>query len=375
MSIVRVRPVTRALVYVGAAWIIAWIGLTHLVTPPGGGTPGLAPARPATPDLGALRSLPLVAQSAISGTVGATEPRFAARRSGAGWQLRGGGVRAWFGAGPVRFSAGGGSAAMTATGASGRWTADGNRVSRANGWLREWYAAGPFGIEQGFTVAHRPASAGASRELTLAVAVGGSLRAQAAGSSIDFLRSGHDIAARYGGVTAVDATGRHLPASLRVRDGRVLITVDDRGARYPLTIDPLIQQGGKLTAGGESGPGSVGVSVALSADGNTALVGGDSDNGNNGAAWVFTRSGGTWSQQGAKLTGGGATAGAGFGSSVALSADGNTALIGGDFDGATGAGAAWVFTRSGSTWTQQGAKLTGPGATSGAGFGTSVALS
>ena len=93
--------------------------------------------------------------------------------------------------------------------------------------------------------------------------------------------------------------------------------------------------------------------VSLSADGNTALVGGWKDDSTKGAAWVFTRSGGVWSQQGPKLTGGGESGEAGFGTSVALSADGNTALIGGPGDNGR-QGAAWVFTRSGSTWTQQG---------------------
>ena len=69
--------------------------------------------------------------------------------------------------------------------------------------------------------------------------------------------------------------------------------------------------------------------MALSADGNTALIGGPSDNGGVGAAWVFTRSGSTWTQQGAKLVGTGAVGHAGQGWSVALSADGNTALVGG----------------------------------------------
>ena len=50
-----------------------------------------------------------------------------------------------------------------------------------------------------------------------------------------------------------------------------------------------------------------GYDVALSADGNTALIGGPSDNSDRGAAWVFTRSGATWTQQGGKLTGSGAT--------------------------------------------------------------------
>ena len=64
---------------------------------------------------------------------------------------------------------------------------------------------------------------------------------------MNFLGSRGDIAARYGGLTAVDATGRHLPSALSVSDGRVLIAVNDSGARYPITIDPLVQQGGKLT--------------------------------------------------------------------------------------------------------------------------------
>ena len=100
--------------------------------------------------------------------------------------------------------------------------------------------------------------------------------------------------------------------------------------------------------------------MALSADGNTALIGGPSDNSKVGAAWVFTRTGATWTQQGGKLTGSGETGAGGFGFSVALSADGNTALIGGPDDNSS-VGAAWVFTRTGTTWTQQGSKLTGTG--------------
>ena len=67
---------------------------------------------------------------------------------------------------------------------------------------------------------------------------------------------------------------------------------------------------------------------------------------------MFTRAGGAWTQQGSKLTGGGEDS-AGFGGSVALSADGNTALVGGWMDDDT-TGAAWVFTRSGGAWSQQG---------------------
>ncbi len=113
------------------------------------------------------------------------------------------------------------------------------------------------------------------------------------------------------------------------------------------TSASLFQPGGKLTAAGEAGAGFFGFSVALSADGNTALVGAPVDD----AAWVFTRSDSTWSQ-GQELTSSELTAKAQFGTSVALSGDGQTALIGAPHDGT-----AWVFTRSGSTWSQHPEKL------------------
>jgi len=88
-------------------------------------------------------------------------------------------------------------------------------------------------------------------------------------------------------------------------------------------------------------------------------VGGWSDNGSTGAAWVFTRSGGIWRQQGNKLVGTGAAGSARQGMSVALSADGNTAIVGG-LVGDGGAGAASTFTRSGNHWTQD-KRLVGTG--------------
>ena len=52
-------------------------------------------------------------------------------------------------------------------------------------------------------------------------------------------------------------------------------------------------QSSKLTATGGIGAGSVGWSVALSSDGTTAIAGAPTDNGNVGAAYVYTRSGNT----------------------------------------------------------------------------------
>ena len=136
------------------------------------------------------------------------------------------------------------------------------------------------------------------------------------------------------------------------------------------------QQGSKLVGSGaasQSGNPDQGYSVALSADGNTLLFGAPRDNASAGAAWVFTRAGGVWSQQGSKLVGSGASGAAEQGFSVALSSDGNTALLGGPSDG-TNFGAVWVFVRSGGVWTQQGSKLVGAG-TSGSALGHSVSLS
>src|SRR5262249_26769198 len=107
----------------------------------------------------------------------------------------------------------------------------------------------------------------------------------------------------------------------------------------------------------------------------TAIVGGPGDNGAVGAAWVYTRSGGVWAQQGSKLVGTGAVDPARQGYAVALSVDGNTAIVGGNRDNG-GVGAVWVFKRSGGVWTQQGSKLVGTGAVGVTVFqGAAVALS
>jgi hypothetical protein len=135
------------------------------------------------------------------------------------------------------------------------------------------------------------------------------------------------------------------------------------------------QQGPKLVGtGGAGAEVEQGFSVSLSADGNTAIVGGPTDNSNAGAAWVWTRSAGVWTQQGAKLVGSGAVGNAYQGGPVSLSADGNTAIVGGTGDNSL-AGAAWVWTRSAGVWTQQGTKRVGSGAVGNAQQGFSVSVS
>lgn len=134
------------------------------------------------------------------------------------------------------------------------------------------------------------------------------------------------------------------------------------------------QQGGRLIGSGAAGAGQQGHSVALSADGSTLAVGGIVDNGGVGAVWVWTRTAGTWSQQGAKLVASDFTGVALQGASVALSDDGNSLIVGGQGDGG-GIGAAWIWTRTAGTWSQQGSKLVATGATGPANQGNAVAIS
>ncbi len=129
----------------------------------------------------------------------------------------------------------------------------------------------------------------------------------------------------------------------------------------------------KLTASDAAAGDVFGFSVALSGD--TALVGavGDDDAGSfSGSAYVFVRSGTSWIQQ-AKLTASDAASNDIFGGSVALIGD--TALVGaaGDDDAGSVSGSAYVFVRSGTTWTEQ-AKLTASDAAAGDRFGIAVAL-
>jgi hypothetical protein len=249
-----------------------------------------------------------------------------------------------------------------------------NQITYQYPALTAWYRNGPLGLEQGFTVP-KPATAQHGQVLTIAMSVSGNLAARLVPhtNKIVFLKDGRRVL-QYSGLFATDATGRHLGAWLELRGHELVTRVLTANARYPLTIDPIVQQGEKLTGSGETGKGYFGLSVALSTDGNTALVGGFFDNSEVGAAWVFARFGSAWVQQGPKLTGGEESGNASFGWSVALSANGNTALVGGHLDGSQ-AGAVWVFARTGTTWSQQGSKLTATEETAGDHFGESVALS
>lgn len=139
-------------------------------------------------------------------------------------------------------------------------------------------------------------------------------------------------------------------------------------------LPQFIQQGPKLVGTGAIGNGiEQGISVAISADGNTAIEGGFDDNNGVGAVWIFIRNGNLWSQQGPKLVGNDAIGNSRQGCSVSISSDGNTIAFGGYSD-ANYIGAVWIFIRNNGIWTQQGSKLVGTGST-GSEQGYSVSIS
>ena len=149
------------------------------------------------------------------------------------------------------------------------------------------------------------------------------------------------------------------------------------GAAYVFTRSGSTwSQQQKLTASDASANDQLGHKVGISGDGNTIILGApDSASTDAGAAYIFTLSGSTWSQQ-AKLSGSDTDGGDLFGYSVSISQNGNTAIVGAySEDGtATDVGAAYIFTRSGSTWSQQ-AKLTASDAETTDRFAWSVDMS
>lgn len=138
------------------------------------------------------------------------------------------------------------------------------------------------------------------------------------------------------------------------------------GSAYVLTrSDGEWEQQAKLSADDHGSDVTFGSSLDVSGDGSTAVIG-EKDGKNitgedTGAAYVFTQSGGSWQQQ-SKLLADDGNSRDKFGDAVALSDDGSTVVIGAfrDEDPSDYAGSAYVFTRSGENWGQQ-AKLNAVG--------------
>ena len=209
------------------------------------------------------------------------------------------------------------------------------------------------------------------------------------------------------GAPAVTATSYDLAASLprRINASYILEACNSGGCTdsAPVAVTGTLAAAVGYVKASNTGANSFfGYSIALSSDGTTMAVGAEGESSSStgiggnqsntsasgsGAVYVFTHSGSTWSQQ-AYVKASNTDAGDNFGYSVALSGDGTTLAVGavGESSNATGidgdqtdnsssqSGAVYVFTRSGSTWSQQAyVKASNTGASDW--FGYSVALS
>jgi hypothetical protein len=231
--------------------------------------------------------------------------------------------------------------------------------------------------------------------------------------AIGYLKASNtDAGDRFGAAIAMSADGSTLAVAAVEEDGNGTgatgnpadNTVANAGAVYVYLRGATgWTQQAYLKASNPGAGDGFGVALSLSANGSTLAVGAPGEDSstttinsvsNNaasdaGAAYVFTRTGATWTQQ-AYVKASNAGADDAFGASVSLSADGSTLAVGapGEDSSTTGviatapsvnnsaanAGAAYVFGRSGTTWTQQ-AYVKASNTDAGDEFGRSLALS
>ncbi len=256
--------------------------------------------------------------------------------------------------------------------------------------LREWWINSGQQLEQWFSVKHKPVGGSDDQKLTLQMMLNSTLKATQNGNNIDFYNS-NGIHITYDKLKVWDTKGRNLPAQMKLASNNILsLQIDDSSATYPLTIDPSFQQQAHIEA--PIAGNRFGSSVAISGD---TLVVGDSANDdiyseNNiaydaGAVYIYTRSGSTWVKQ-AFIKPHFVDGGDELGYSVAISGDtlvvgapgedGSSIGVNGNQSNnlANGTGAAYVFTRNGSSWIQQAyLKPSNPEAISG--FGRAVTIS
>ncbi len=283
-----------------------------------------------------------------------------------------------------------------------RVTARGGRVSLE--WepaLTEWWVNDARGHEHGFTIHRQPSGAAGGGPLQFSLDIRGSLRPVVVrgGRSARFLDPSGSAILSYSGLVAFDAEGKDLRAWMKSEAGRLVLSVDERGATYPITVDPIVQA--SYIKASNPGPADrFGSSVAMT--GSTVVVGApqedssgtgvnsgmqsDNSSWDSGAAYVFVKSGGIWSQQ-AYLKASNAGPDDRFGHAVDISGD--TIVVSAITEESNGvgvnsgagannsmdsAGAVYVFVRNGSTWTQEAyIKASNTGSTDR--FGSGLAIS
>ena len=373
-----------------------------------GGISRAQAATAAQPSLTAPAEIPTGAKSVVSATLGKADEAYRAKRSGQGYatenpanhlaaQYAADGVKIRFQNANLELEFQGWGYGKTGV-KEGQAViapfADANRVEYRRGPLTEWYVNGPLGIEQGFTISQAPGAVASPDSqhdaLDIALRLGGTLSASVEpGRHALTLRDQSGVQTlRYGPLLAYDASGRELESWMEVQGGTLRLRVNTDGARYPILVDPFVQEVELTSPAGATGNFSRSVAVS----GNTVVVGAPQATvGNNttqGAAFVFVKPAGGWataSTYTAELYNNLGSPGDEFGWSVGIG--GNAVVVSAPYatvDGNANQGAAYVFvepTVGGvPTWTTPtgsptyNAKLTEATGNAGDSFGWSVGI-
>ena len=240
----------------------------------------------------------------------------------------------------------------------GQMKSEGNRIeyvkklADGNGrGLVEWYINKPDGLEQGFTIAERPAENRSGDRLALALETTGIMKLQEDKRGIVFESKDGKRLLAYSGLHAYDARGKEMPSELILAGKELRLEVEDNAAQYPLTIDPTFTQVAKITAFDGVADERFASSIAISGD--TVVVASPSHtvgaNKGQGAAYVFKRNQGGANQWGLvkQLTASDGAAIDSFGSSVSINGDTIVVGAGNHKVGANSfQGAAYVFERN-----------------------------
>ncbi len=258
----------------------------------------------------------------------------------------------------------------------GAWNDNGNKgaayvfVQTGTTWSQQQEltaADGASGDAFGYSVA-----VSGNTALIGAVGKAGSGAASSQGYAYAFARTGNTWAQQQEFTSPDGVANDCFGCTVAVRGGTALVGAPGKfsgmGAAYA-----VVNQGGtwqqQQEFSGQAAGEAFGFSVALSPDATTAIIGGYGANSETGHAYVLTTNGSTWSQQAVLVATGGLPQDR-FGYSVA--ADTDTALIGAYGHGGTGA--AYIFTRSAGVWSQQVSPLLAADGAANDSFGYSVAL-
>jgi hypothetical protein len=249
---------------------------------------------------------------------------------------------------------------------------NGTRIEYHRGTVTEWYDNRPEGLEQGFQLKEKSEGEGG---LSLLVRTEGNLNPHISHDSrrIDFLADGNVRIMQYGALTAFDAEKKPLKSRFELAGTTIRMVIDDAGAVYPITVDPLITSPAWTAEGNQDGAYfgcSVGTAGDVNGDGYSDIIVGayGYDNGetNEGMAFVYTGSASGLSDT-AAWTAEGNQDSAYFGCSVGtagdVNGDGYSDIIVGAYvydNGETNEGMAFVYTGSASglsdtaAWTAEG---------------------